>query len=69
MDNNNSKGFYRSTRCITRQQKIKILEAVKKQSMNLQNIKTFAGMEFYSKANLSLYNYEDARKDEILQFY
>lgn len=38
---------YRASRCITRQQKIKLLEAVQKKSINLQSFKTFTGMEFY----------------------
>ena len=62
---------YRAKRSITRQQKVKLLEAVKNQTINLQSLKPFAGMEFYlcgdhfiCKENSQRYSYA-----EILKIY
>lgn len=61
--------FYRASRCITRQQKIKLLQAVQQKSINLQDLKNFAGLDFYRvkdhficRENLQKYSYEEILK-------
>ena len=54
---------------LTRLQKVKLLEALKNKSINLQSLKPFAGMEFYRVDNyficledLQRYSYDEIEK-------
>ncbi len=66
MKHNIQTDLYKPISNITRQQKIKLLEALKNKSISLQSIKPFAGMEFYRVDNhficledLQRYSYEE----------